>query len=107
MCDPVLEVEVLGDKQHTPIIKKDLSPYWNYYFHIEDKTQEFERETLKISIYDTATTFRRELIGAFEFELPTIYAQKNHEYYNQWVILSNHEIQDKKGVQVGTLSMIV
>lgn len=63
MCDPVLTVQTLGEKHHTPTIKQDLSPYWNHFFHIEAKTDSFERETLDISLYDSATLFRKELIG--------------------------------------------
>jgi Ca2+-dependent lipid-binding protein len=99
MCDPVLIVETLGEQLHTPTVKKDLSPYWNHYFHIEEKCKNFQRETLDVTVYDTATTFRKELIGSFEFELSDIYAQKNHEYFNVWVILSNHTLPGKPGVQ--------
>lgn len=43
---------------------KDLAPYFNHYFQVEsDKVKDFATETIVISVFDTGTMFRKELIG--------------------------------------------
>jgi hypothetical protein len=95
MIDPILSIEVLGEKRFTPKFTKDLAPYFNHYFQVEsDKVRDFATETLVISVYDTGTLFRKELIGSFAFDLAEVNARPNHEYFRVWTLLTS---QDKNG----------
>jgi len=101
MSDPVAKVEVMGQKQHTRIHKKTLSPLFDEVFVFEFKDiypEEIERGKCIIRILD-ANTFRSDvLIGLFEFDLAQIYYRDHHELYRQWCALS--DVTDKhEGIQ--------
>eukprot|EP00026_Physarum_polycephalum_P000845 Phypoly_transcript_00846.p1 GENE.Phypoly_transcript_00846~~Phypoly_transcript_00846.p1 ORF type:complete len:1283 (+),score=292.23 Phypoly_transcript_00846:83-3931(+) len=95
MIDPILSIEVLGEKRFTPKFTKDLAPYFGHYFQVEsDKVRDFASETLVVSVFDTGTLFRKELIGSFSFDLAEVHARPNHEYFRVWTLLTS---QDKTG----------
>lgn len=100
MIDPVLCVETLGEKKFTPKFKQDLAPYFNHYFHIEStKVEDFATARLVISVFDSGTIFRNELIGAFTFELQEVNKQKGHEHFRVWVLLTSPDKNGKDSVR--------
>jgi hypothetical protein len=100
MIDPILSIEVLGEKRFTPKFTKDLAPYFNQYFHIEsEKVRDFASETLVISIFDTGTIFRKELIGSFAFDLSEVHSRPNHEYFRVWTLLTSQDSTGKASVR--------
>jgi len=100
MIDPILSIETLGETQVSPKFKQDLAPYFNHTFHVEsEKVVDFQGEVLVVSVFDTGTLFRKELIGSFSFELEDVYRQPNHEYFRVWALLTSPDKAGKSSVR--------
>lgn len=100
--DPVVFVEVLGEKQNTEVKYKALNTVWDdlliYNFRDLDKEQ-VEMGSIKISVMDANSLQRDELIGAANFDTSYVYSQKDHEIYRKWVALTDSNCSDNVGVQ--------
>lgn len=101
MSDPVCVVNVMDKKQSTKIHKAAVNVVFDEVLVFEFKGLEaaqVEAGRVTISIFDANTFRRNELIGLYEFDMGTVYYQKNHEFFRQWVALS--DITDEhEGVQ--------
>jgi hypothetical protein len=59
---------------------------------------EVEQAQLTISVFDANVISRDEMIGCYDFDLASIYAQKNHEVFRSWLALSD-VTDENEGVQ--------
>ena len=101
VCDPVISVECLGQRQHTVVKLKQLSCVFDEYLYFNFK--KLDKETVQqgsitISVFDAdgpgssanrssiARAFD-DLIGFFSVDIPYVYYQPDHELKRKWVAL--------------------
>ncbi|CAH0473142.1 unnamed protein product [Peronospora belbahrii] len=101
LCDPVISVECLGQRQYTVVKQKQLSCVFDEYLYFNFK--QLDKETvqqgsIKISVYDAdgpGSSAKRsasarafdDLIGFFSVDIPYVYYQPDHELKRKWVAL--------------------
>lgn len=100
--DPVVYVEVLGEKQQTTVKKQMLNCVWDdlliFPLRNLDKS-EVEMGYVKLSVMDANTLQRAELIGGAQFDLSYIYSQKNNQLANVWIGLTDTTNTVNAGIQ--------
>lgn len=100
--DPVVYVEVLGEKQQTATKKQVLNCVWDdlliFPMRNVDKG-EIEMGYVKLSVMDANTLQRAELIGGAQFDLSYIYSQHNHQLANVWIGLTDTRSTLNQGIQ--------
>ncbi|KAK1942894.1 Dysferlin [Phytophthora citrophthora] len=100
--DPVVYVEVFGEKQQTAVKKQVLSCFWDdlliFPFRNLDKA-EVEMGYVRLSVMDANTLQRAELIGAAQFDVSYIYSQANHQLANVWIGLTDITNTTNQGIQ--------
>ncbi|KAF1772463.1 C2 domain [Phytophthora cactorum] len=100
--DPVVYVEVFGEKQQTAVKKQVLSCFWDdlliFPFRNLDKS-EVEMGYVRLSVMDANTFQRAELIGAAQFDVSYIYSQANHQLANVWIGLTDITNTTNQGIQ--------
>ncbi|CAI5741958.1 unnamed protein product [Peronospora destructor] len=101
VCDPVISVECLGQRQHTVVKQKQLSCVFDEYLYFNFKKLDKEtvqQGSIKISVFDAdgpgSSTNRSsiarafdDLIGFFSVDIPYVYYQPDHELKRKWVAL--------------------
>lgn len=112
LSDPIVYVEVMGQKQHTKVKKNTLSCVFDDLFFFNFKgleKEELEEAVIKvgttaalttslhctalhslhctahiqISVFDANFISKNELIGAFTIDATHVYLQEHHEVYKQ------------------------
>lgn len=100
--DPVVYVEVLGEKQQTSVKTQVLSCFWDdlliFSFRNLDKA-EVEMGFVSLRVMDANTFQRAELIGAAQFDVSYIYSQANHQLANVWMGLTDSTNTTNQGIQ--------
>ncbi|CAI5732253.1 unnamed protein product [Peronospora destructor] len=100
--DPVVYVEVFGEKQQTAVKKQVLSCFWDdlliFPFRNLDKS-EVEMGYVRLSVMDANTLQRAELIGGAQFDVSYIYSQTNHQLANVWMGLTDISNTTNQGIQ--------
>ncbi|KAJ8550633.1 hypothetical protein ON010_g10436 [Phytophthora cinnamomi] len=100
--DPVVYVEVFGEKQQTAVKKQMLSCFWDdlliFPFRNLDKS-EVEMGYVRLSVMDANTLQRAELIGGAQFDVSYIYSQANHQLANVWIGLTDITNTTNQGIQ--------
>ncbi|GMF14931.1 unnamed protein product [Phytophthora fragariaefolia] len=100
--DPVVYVEVFGEKQQTAVKKQMLSCFWDdlliFPFRNLDKS-EVEMGYVRLSVMDANTLQRAELIGGAQFDVSYIYSQANHQLANVWMGLTDITNTTNQGIQ--------
>lgn len=100
--DPVVYVEVLGEKQQTATKKQVLNCVWDdlliFPLRNLDKA-EVEMGFVKLNVMDANTLQRAELIGGTQFDLSYIYSQQNHQLANVWLGLTDNSSTLNQGIQ--------
>ncbi|KAG7389144.1 hypothetical protein PHYBOEH_007572 [Phytophthora boehmeriae] len=100
--DPVVYVEVFGEKQQTAVKKQVLSCFWDdlliFPFRNLDKS-EVEMGYVRLSVMDANTLQRAELIGGAQFDVSYIYSQANHQLANVWIGLTDISNTTNQGIQ--------
>ena len=101
-CDPVVSVEVLGEKQHTPKITADNNPIVNHAMvfgshHID--ANEMEQQAVTITVYNAARVpgFRQFEVGSFALDLATLYQKPDHEMHRQWIAIAREDYRGPSG----------
>ncbi len=105
--DPVCVVECMGKKENTKTHKKCLNVVFDEVLYFEFKDcfpNELETSKINISVFDANTIRRNELIGAYQFDLATVYYKPHHEVYKQWAALSD-TTNKFEGIQVSSDSL--
>ena len=124
ISDPVCVVSCMKQKRATRIFKKVNSCVWDQVRAVSTQTlffqaalnsaahffqvitfeykdldvHEVEMAQLNVSVFDANVVTRDELIGSYDFDLASIYAQPNHEIFRRWLALS--DVTDEfEGVQ--------
>ncbi|TMW58885.1 hypothetical protein Poli38472_007030 [Pythium oligandrum] len=103
LCDPVVSVECLTQRQHTSVKQQQLSCVFDEYLYFNFKN--LDRDTaqqgsIKITVLDAdgpgslATSNMSAIaricsntIGFFTVDIPYVYFQKDHEIHRKWVAL--------------------
>ncbi|RMX64262.1 hypothetical protein DD238_006948 [Peronospora effusa] len=100
--DPVVYVEVFGEKQQTAVKKQVLSCFWDdlliFPFRNLDKS-EVEMGYVRLSVMDANTLQRAEFIGGAQFDVSYIYSQTNHQLANVWMGLTDISDTTNQGIQ--------
>lgn len=97
LCDPVVAVDCLGQRQYTSVKKKQLSCVLDesLFFSFKDLDKETVAQgSIKVSVID-ADAFRfgltggygEQLIGFFAMDIPYVYFRPGHELKRKWVAL--------------------
>jgi len=81
---------VVPSYQNTDRKVNTLNPVWDYTMIFRQQglpASEAKMGVLSIMVKDANITVRDVMIGQFDFNLSSIYARKNHEYFQQWCAL--------------------
>lgn len=100
--DPVVYVEVLGEKQQTAVKKQMLNCVWDdlLIFPLRNIDKgEIEMGYVKLNVMDANTLQRAELIGGAQFDLSYVYSQHNHQLANVWIGLTDTSSTLNQGLQ--------
>lgn len=105
LCDPVVSVECLGQRQHTVVRQKQLSCVIDEYLYFNFKNLDkdtVQQGSIKVSVLDAdGPKFKKtsgpgmfdDMIGFFNVDIPYVYLKKDHELHRRWVAL----VGDDKG----------
>ena len=100
--DPVVYVDVLGQKQHTRIIYKRNTCVWDQtlIFNLSKMAiSDLEQGTIKVSVFDADTFSANDLIGAYVLDIASVYAMPHHEVYRAWVGITDESSEVDRGIQ--------
>lgn len=102
LSDPIIFVELMGQRQCTRPIYEVNSAFFDqtFFFNFKDlKREQLFEAHVKISVYDYNFFRSNELIGVYQADLPSIYASRDHELYRRWAILRDPTNEDDIGSQ--------
>jgi hypothetical protein len=102
--DPVCYVECFGQKRNTQVVHNVTSCVFDEVFIFNARNmdkEKFQEEVVRISCFDSGMMgAMNTLIGAYAFDATMVYtANKDHEFYRQWVPLMDDEAKEDVGVQ--------
>lgn len=101
LSDPIVYIEVLGEKQNSSVKPESLSAVFDelfiFNFRNVDK-DDIDTAVVRVSVMDANVVTKNVLIGAYSFDTSDVYFQKDHEYYRKWVALMNDD--DPEDVEV-------
>lgn len=113
LCDPVVSVECIGQRQHTVVKQKQLSCVFDEYLYFNfrkiDKDT-VQQGSIKISVFDAdgpGTSANRsaasrafdDLVGFFSVDIPYVYFQPDHELKRKWVALVGSGTTNSDSIQ--------
>ncbi|KAG1697428.1 hypothetical protein DVH05_016302 [Phytophthora capsici] len=121
LCDPVVSVECLGQKQHTIVKQKQLSCVFDEYLYFNFRKLDkdtIQQGNIKISVFDAdgpgssakRSAFSRafdDLIGFFSVDIPYVYFQPDHELKRKWVALVGSGTTNSDSIQGYVLLSLV
>ena len=93
--DPVVHIEIGGQKQHTEVKQKQTSCVFDdqFFFDFNDMDRnKMEELSLSVKVYDADMISRNDLIGHWGIDMTEVYFLPGHELYRQWV-----GVADEKG----------
>jgi hypothetical protein len=109
LCDPVVCIECLGQRQYTSVKQKQLSCVFDetLFFTFRDLDKEtVEQGSVKISVIDADASnfgwtqgFGDELIGYFGIDIPYVYFRPGHELKRKWVALVGNGKSNSDSIQ--------
>jgi hypothetical protein len=102
LSDPIIFVEVMGQRQCTRPIYEVNSAFFDqtFFFNFKDlKREQLQEAHVKITVYDYNFFRSNELIGVYQADLPSIYVSRDHELYRRWAILRDPTNEDDTGSQ--------
>lgn len=95
MSNPFIKIKCAKlDVQSTDVIYESLNPAWNQNFTFQGlmlSENEIQTSELEFAAYSKNRFFGNDLIGKFAINLSTLYKNKNHEYFNAWLVLVNEQ----------------
>lgn len=100
LADPIVTVELIGQKQRTRLIKEVSSAFFNetFYFTFKGlKKEQISEAHLKISVYDYNWFRANELIGIYQVDLLSVYNSNDHEMYRRWAAVRNPLDEEDSG----------
>lgn len=121
LCDPVVSVECLGQRQHTVVKQKQTSCVFDEYLYFDYKKLDkdtAQQGSIKISVFDAdgpgtlsnRSGFSRafdDLIGFFSVDIPYVYFQPDHELKRKWVALVGSGTTNSDSIQGYVLLSLV
>ncbi|KAF1773512.1 C2 domain [Phytophthora cactorum] len=121
LCDPVVSVECLGQRQHTVVKQKQLSCVFDEYLYFNFRNLDKEtvqQGSIKISVFDAdgpGSSANRsaisraldDLIGFFSVDIPYVYFQPDHELKRKWVALVGSGTTNSDSIQGYVLLSLV
>jgi len=113
LCDPVVSVECLGQRQHTVVKQKQLSCVFDEYLYFNFRKLDkdtAQQGSIKISVFDAdgpgssanrsaASRAFDDLIGFFSVDIPYVYFQPDHELKRKWVALVGSGTTNSDSIQ--------
>lgn len=111
--DPIVFIEVLGQKVHTKQKRKCSACIFDesFYIQLSDMNEsKIQDGNVAINILDCSSRISSLLssnvIGTFSIDLETIYEHSGHEVYRQWVPLISPHKPEITGKMLLTLSLL-
>lgn len=109
LCDPVVCIECLGQRQYTSVKQKQLSCVFDetLFFTFRDLDKEsVEQGSVKVSVIDADASnfgwtqgYGDELIGYFGIDIPYVYFRPGHELKRKWVALVGNGKSNSDSIQ--------
>lgn len=113
IVDPVVFIDVCGRKVHTKQKKQCNSCIFDEYFYIQldnMNRSKIEDGTIAISVLDCSSRLTsmmsKNVIGAFNTDLETVYQSPAHELYRQWIPLFSASRAGLTGKMMLTLELL-
>ncbi|KAH7491166.1 Dysferlin [Phytophthora ramorum] len=121
LCDPVVSVECLGQRQHTVVKQKQLSCVFDEYLYFNFRKLDkdtVQQGSIKISVFDAdgpGSSANRsaisrsfdDLVGFFSVDIPYVYFQPDHELKRKWVALVGSGTTNSDNIQGYVLLSLV
>eukprot|EP00941_MAST-03F_sp_MAST-3F-sp1_P004856 g4856.t1 len=95
-ADPVVYVNVAGQKKHTPVKQKQTSCVFDsvFFFDVKDMDRDqLESTLINIEVFDADTFSRNDFIGSFAIDLMQVYYNPHHELYRKWVGIADENAE--------------
>lgn len=102
LSDPIIFVEIMGQRQCTRPIYEVNSAFFDqtFFFNFKNlKRDQLQEAHVKISVFDYNFFRSNEMIGIYQADLPSIYSSTDHELYRRWAILRDPTNEDDVGSQ--------
>lgn len=112
LCDPVVSIECLGQRQHTMVKQKQLSCVFDEYLYFNFKHLDkdtIQQGSIKVSVMDadgprflaskSGTSRLDDMIGFFVVDIPYVYFQPDHEIHRKWVALVGNGKNNSDSIQ--------
>lgn len=120
LCDPVVSIECLSQRQHTMVKQKQLSCVFDEYLYFNFKNLDkdaIQQGSIKVSVLDAdgprflarkdGTSRLDDQIGFFVVDIPYVYFQPDHEIHRKWVALVGNTKNNSDSIQGYLLLSIV
>eukprot|EP00698_Gefionella_okellyi_P008992 TRINITY_DN2257_c0_g1_i2.p1 TRINITY_DN2257_c0_g1~~TRINITY_DN2257_c0_g1_i2.p1 ORF type:complete len:1294 (-),score=282.18 TRINITY_DN2257_c0_g1_i2:252-4133(-) len=88
--DPMVVVELGGERQHTTIFKSRTSCVWNqsFFFTLTLTDAEFQNNKLTFHVMDSCRFGRDKLIGRYDLDIAKVHGRPQHELHRKWLGLT-------------------
>ncbi|KAE9332855.1 hypothetical protein PR003_g14309 [Phytophthora rubi] len=108
--DPYCQVEILGVSKKTSTKYDTLGCVFDeiLFFNFPNiGRHELREASIKISVYDKERVLKDNLIGIYQLDCLSVYAQPDHELYRQWIAVHDNLSKKDRGIQGFLLVSIV
>ncbi|KAG4057508.1 hypothetical protein PC123_g7472 [Phytophthora cactorum] len=108
--DPYCQVDIMGVSKKTSTKYDTLGCVFDeiLFFNFPNiGRHELREASIKISVYDKEQVLRDNLIGIYQLDCLSVYAQPHHELYRQWIAVHDNLSTKDRGIQGFLLVSVV
>ncbi|KAL3661972.1 hypothetical protein V7S43_012779 [Phytophthora oleae] len=108
--DPYCQVEILGKSRKTATKYDTLGCVFDeiLFFNFPNiGRHELREASINISVYDKERILKDNLIGIYQLDCLSVYAQPDHELYRQWIAVHDNLNEKDRGIQGFLLVSVV
>ncbi|ETO75810.1 hypothetical protein F444_08664 [Phytophthora nicotianae P1976] len=108
--DPYCQVDIMGVSKKTSTKYDTLGCVFDeiLFFNFPNiGRHELQEASIKISVYDKEKVLRDNLIGIYQLDCLSVYAQPHHELYRQWIAVHDNLSAKDRGIQGFLLISVV
>ncbi|KAG7387141.1 hypothetical protein PHYPSEUDO_014661 [Phytophthora pseudosyringae] len=108
--DPYCQVEIMGVSKKTSTKYDTLGCVFDeiLFFNFANiGRHELREASIKIAVYDKEKVLKDNLIGIYQLDCLSVYAQPDHELYRQWIAIHDNLNAKDRGIQGFLLVSVV
>ncbi|KUF94553.1 Dysferlin protein [Phytophthora nicotianae] len=108
--DPYCQVDIMGVSKKTSTKYDTLGCVFDeiLFFNFPNiGRHELQEASIKITVYDKEKVLKDNLIGIYQLDCLSVYAQPHHELYRQWIAVHDNLSAKDRGIQGFLLISVV